>query len=158
MHARARMTGLTLIELVIVLAIIGLLLGFGFNGLFSWIGEDHALTTEQALQSQLRFATALGLQNGAQNGPYQVINSISGSNHQIEVCPQAGCGTAPIRSVPVPTTSVITLNGTAFSCIAFDDHGLPAPNVTGCSLTAPANGQWIFTIQDVSHAQKQFLL
>lgn len=157
MRTRAHMAGLTLIELMIVLTIISVLLGFGFSGLFSWIGEDHALTTEQALQSQIRLATALGLQNGAQNGVYQVVNSLAGGGHQIEVCPQTGCG-MPIRSVPVPSTSTITLNGTPFNCIAFDDHGLPAPNVSGCALTAPTNGQWVFTIQDVSHAQKQFLL
>jgi len=133
------------------------MLGFGFAGLFSWIAEDHANTTEQALQSQIQFATALGLQNSGQNAPYSVVNLTSGTTHELEVCPLAGCGTAPLRVVPVPTTSRITLNGQAFNCIAFDDHGLPTPNGTNCSPAA-ANGQWVFTIQDGSNVQKQFLL
>lgn len=164
--------GLTLFELLTVMAIIAIIGGFGFGGLFAWIGDDHVKTTSQALQSQVQTAIAYALQNPqaptgtnvSPNGDWSVVNDTT--HHQLLVCPGSTatpCATssttsAAVRVTAIPNTSVITLNGAPFTCLAFTDHGLPDPANSGCAPVAAASGHWDFTIQDVSQAVGHYVL
>lgn len=89
--------GLTLVELVVVLAVIAILMGAGFLGLLSWLGTDSVNVSQARLRSALQTVMADALTNPPastttnHNWSLQLVHQ--GANQYLYVCTgsQGGC-------------------------------------------------------------------
>ena len=158
--------GLTLVELVVVLAIIAILLGAGFLGLLSWLGTDNMHVAQARVRTALQMTMASALTNPpASTTPYhnwslQLITQ--GGQQYLYVCTgsHGGCagntkpsaGPVQIRVSVVPANVQLTINQSALTCLAFSPLGQPLLAATtpatasagACYWPAAANGQWTF--------------
>jgi prepilin-type N-terminal cleavage/methylation domain-containing protein len=158
--------GLTLVELVVVLAIIAILLGAGFLGLLSWLGTDNVHVAQARVRTALQVTMASALTSPpASTTPYhnwsmQLVTQ--GGQQYLYVCTgsHGGCagntkpsaGPVQVRASAVPAHVHLTINQSALTCLAFSPLGQPLLGATtpatasagACYWPAATNGQWTF--------------
>ncbi|WP_297365486.1 prepilin-type N-terminal cleavage/methylation domain-containing protein [Acidiferrobacter sp.] len=158
--------GLTLVELVVVLAIIAILLGAGFLGLLSWLGTDNVNVAQARVRTALQLTMASALTNPpSSTTPYhnwslQLVTQ--GGQQDLYVCTgsHGGCagntnpaaGPVQVRVSAVPANVHLTINQAALTCLAFGPLGQPLLGATtpatasagACYWPAAVSGQWTF--------------
>ena len=158
--------GLTLVELVVVLAIIAILVGAGFLGLMSWLGTDNVNVAQARVRTALQLTMASALTNPpSSTTPYhnwslQVVTQ--GGQQDLYVCTgsHGGCagntnpaaGPVQVRVSAVPANVHLTINQAALTCLAFGPLGQPLLGATtpatasagACYWPAAVSGQWTF--------------
>ena len=158
--------GLTLVELVVVLAIIAILVGAGFLGLMSWLGTDNVNVAQARVRTALQLTMASALTSPpSSTTPYhnwslQVVTQ--GGQQDLYVCTgsHGGCagntnpaaGPVQVRVSAVPANVHLTINQAALTCLAFSPLGQPLLGATtpatasagACYWPAAVNGQWTF--------------
>jgi len=162
--------GLTLIELIMVVAIIAIMMGAGFLGLLSWLGTDNVNVAQARLRTALQVTMADALthppvsQTTYHNWSLQVVTQ--GGVQYIYVCTgsQGGCagnvnpanGPVQVRVSTVPASVHLTVNQppnqVPLTCLAFGPLGQPLLAATtpasaaahACFWPAAVNGEWTF--------------
>lgn len=158
--------GLTLVELVVVLAIIAILVGAGFLGLLSWLGTDNVNVAQARVRTALQMAMADALTSAPisttvyHNWSVQVV--VQGGRQYLYVCTggHGGCagntnpaaGAVQVHASLIPAHVHLTINQSPLSCLAFNPLGQPLLAATNpanassgaCYWPAPVNGQWTF--------------
>ncbi len=162
-------SGLTLVELIVVMVIIAILMGAGFLGLLSWLATDNVNETQARVRTALQMAMAealthpVALMSTSPNGNWSLQLVTQGTTQELYVCTGSGGGCAgntnpaagpvEVHVSAIPMNVNITINGGAFTCLAFTPLGQPLLAVTTSTPAAhstcvwPAansSGEWIF--------------
>jgi type IV fimbrial biogenesis protein FimT len=104
--------GFTIIEMVIVLAIIGLLLVMALPGYKNWIQSSQVRTAAESVQNGLQLARAEAVRQNT-----RVAFTLAGNNWSVDVVApaaniqQGNNGAAAPNAVLAPTQNPITFNG-----------------------------------------------
>ncbi len=159
--------GLTLVELVVVLAVVAILIGAGFLGLLTWLGTDNVNVAQVRMRTALQVAMADALTNPPSSAtPYhnwslQLV--AKGGQQYLYVCTgsHGGCAgnTNPSGSLPVqvhvsmvPANVHLTIDNAPLTCLAFGPLGQPllaassppTASAGACYWPAAVRGQWTF--------------
>lgn len=152
---RLRLKGFTIIELVITLAILGILLMLAIPAMQTWIANSKVRTVAESLQNDLRAA-----QNQAVKRSRQVAFVLTGNTPAVTATPSSGgnnwyTDVLPITSGTETLTNVQTSTigsqynatisakntGTAISMLCFNSEGRLAANTStglGANCTVPS--------------------
>ncbi len=158
--------GLTLVELVVVLAIIVIMTGAGFLGLLSWLGTNNVNVAQARVRTALQTTMADALTSPpSSTTPYRnwslEVVTLGGKQY-LYVCTgsQGGCagntnpaaGPVQVRVSVIPTNVHLTINKKPLTCLAFGPLGQPllaattpaSAQANACYWPAAVNGQWTF--------------
>ena len=176
---RARARGLTLVELVVVLAVVAILIGAGFAGLLSWLKTDNVSVARARLRTALQATMAEALTHPATlstaYGNWSLALVKTATRQTLYVCSgsHGGCagnttpanGPVEVRVSSIPMNVQVTLNGASFTCAAFSPLGQPLLSATtppsaasnACYWPPAQNGQWTFTFAVNGHASMSYV-
>lgn len=134
--------GFTLIELMVVLAILATLLAAGMPFTRNWVKSNQQIQTRNVVQNALAQARALALRN-----PGLATSDTAATELRLQVHSDgtqtlglfpAGAATA-VWSATLPATASIQLyagNALApLTCVAFDNRGQRLADATGCTTS-----------------------
>lgn len=152
-HAR----GFSLIELMIGLAVFGIVMMVGLPNLTTWIQNSQIKTAAEGLQAGMQSARAEALRRNT-SVRFQLVNALTGScalstaggNYVVSLTdPTGACNTAPSEAGPILqtwTSSEGTRNAviaaTGGSVVTFNGLGrvVGAGNFTALNITNPTGG------------------
>lgn len=152
-----RASGFSLIELLIGLAVLGILVMVGLPNLTTWIQNTQIRTAAEGIQAGLQFARAEALRRNSSVGFY-LVNSLaascalstSGTNYVVSTSSPAGsCNTAPSDAGPILQTragtegsanAVVTATGGSSFTFNGLGRGVGAGNFTQINITNPTGG------------------
>ncbi|MDA8390481.1 MAG: prepilin-type N-terminal cleavage/methylation domain-containing protein [Gammaproteobacteria bacterium] len=161
-----REQGLTLVELIVVIAIIGILIGAGFMGLLTWLKSDNETLARNRLRTDLQAAMSYALQHpptSTANGNWSLQLVKNGSTQTLYVCTGSagGCagnlnpanGPVEVRTSNIPDNVNIAVNGAAMTCLGLTALAQPILAATAttaanaCVWPVTTNGEWVFSFQ-----------
>lgn len=152
-----RASGFSLIELVIGLAVLGILIMVGLPNLTTWIQNTHIRTAAEGIQAGLQFARAEALRRNGSVGFYLVSSltgscalSTAGTNYVVSIGSPAGsCDTAPSDAGPIlqvragtegsPNAVIAATGGSSFTFNGLG-RGVGAGNFTQINISNPTGG------------------
>lgn len=137
-HPRRR--GFTLLELMIVLAIIALLLAVGLPYTQAWVSGNRQMQARNVLVEAVSQARSLAMRNpdGITTATAAALLKLNGSTLQVENAD----GSQVLWSASVPANATLKLAdasgtvGATLGCVAFDNRGQRLPDATGCTTPA----------------------
>lgn len=135
--ARPRQHGFTLLELMIVLAIIAVLLAVGLPYTRAWVDSNRQLQARNVLTEAVAQTRALAMRNPGGITDTSAAALLKLSGHTIEV--ENADGSQVLWSGTVPTNATFKLAdgaglvGAALGCVAFDNRGQRLPSASGCT-------------------------
>lgn len=156
--ARCAVRGFTLIELVVTIALLGVLLTLSLPGFMTWIRNSQVRTAADALQGGLRTAQAEAIRRNRQvvmsfTNATPALNATAvagGKNWSLQSVAQFGesttdstryIGGGAIGDV-ASGVSIVDHAGTGISAVCFNSNGRlvtnATPGITGASCTAAA--------------------
>lgn len=139
--------GFTLIELMVVLAILAILLAAGMPFTRNWVKSNQQIQTRNIVQNALAQVRALALRNPDLAPPDSAATElqlkVNSDGTQTLGVFRAGATTAA-WSATLPATAIVQLYAgnalTPLTCIAFDNRGQHLADATGCATsTLPAS-------------------
>ena len=165
---RRREQGLTLVELIVVVAIIGILIGAGFLGLLDWLSADNVTVARNRFRNDLQVTMSDALAHppalASANGNWSLELVRNGSTQTLYVCassygscagntnPQNGPIEVQVSDIPNDVDISVTSGSSSIpvTCLGFTALAQPIVTATGfpanaCVWPAPQNGQWTFT-------------
>lgn len=157
MLIRRASSGFSLIELMIGLAVLGILIMVGLPNLTTWIQNTHIRTAAEGMQAGLQFARSEALRRNGSVGFY-LVNSLtsscalstSGTNYVVSIGSPAGsCNTAPSDAGPIlqvragtegsTNAAIAAAGGSSFTFNGLG-RGVGAGNLTQIDITNPTGG------------------
>lgn len=162
-------SGVTLVELIVVMVIIAILMGAGFLGLLSWLATDNVNETQARVRTALQMAMAEALTHpttllsASPDGNWSLQLVTQGTTQELYVCTGSGGGCAgnlnptagpvEVHASSIPANVSITINGSPLTCLAFNPLGQPLLAVTSATPAthntcvwpaANSSGEWVF--------------
>ena len=162
-------SGMTLVELIVVMVIIAILMGAGFLGLLSWLATDNVNEAQARVRTALQMAMAEALTHPAAlmstslDGNWSLQLVTQGTTQELYVCTGSGGGCAgntnptagpvEVHASAIPLNVSITINGSPLTCLAFSPLGQPLLAVTTATPAthstcvwpaANSSGEWVF--------------
>lgn len=137
--SKAKPLGLTLIELVIVLALLAILALTGVNYGTAWIANSKISIANSNLNIAYRKAVALAIRNPDgvnENSTSTVASSLVLNNSVIETHSASG---SVVWSSTLPNSVNITFNSVCANKVEVNNHGLPL-NATCLNYTISSQG------------------
>ncbi|NKF21178.1 pilus assembly FimT family protein [Solimonas marina] len=129
--------GFSLIEMMVVIAIISMLTMLGVPLTSNWVASAQLRETQAALAQGIARAKAISLRNPGAVGDDVAAAILCRSNDQLRLITAADadgatCSDTTQWSAALSTQTTIEAGGGAFSCVAFDNRGLTLnPSVAG---------------------------
>lgn len=136
-----RSRGFSLIELMITLAVLGILLAVGVPLTRAWSDSAYQREAAGLLQQGISRtkATALRNEGGVQNSAPAAVLCLSSQSlklFKLDKGQGIDCSATSnsLWSAALPSSATIKVQGSNFTCVAFDNRGLVAKG-TACSTT-----------------------
>jgi len=136
---RERLAGMTLLELVVVLALVGIMMAFGASQVSSWSKDQRAATSARSVADAFSLARAEAIRTGRNHMvAFRVETGLSGISSDIVIvndgptCSTTGCSNCKIASTEI-VHSVALERDVRFGSDPSQANGTAAPNDGGNS-------------------------